>query len=107
MKKNPFLVDVQVLVQQIVQVEISKVCKANGLQWGLHVGRVRSEDGYFKAEVTPVFEAQSKARLSIQSGVIRSVCAEVEDRVEQQYQGLRIQLEAPVGKSAVKAKKAS
>lgn len=93
-------------VGQLLQEESDRVCKLFRQPFELEIGEVRSDEGYFKAGVwvRPTRgESLSEAPLEL----VRSLVSMIEQRVEEQHQGLRIMLLPQVKKSpSVRRRKA-
>ena len=89
----------------ILQAEASRICQLYQLPFDLRVGEVRSEDGYFKADIV-ARRGESSLRLP-PAELVRSLAATVEQNVEEKYQGLRLMLLPAQKKNTRKQRRAS
>ena len=97
--------DLHDIVRAFVQAEAERACDVLRTPFRLEVGPVRSEDGYFKAEVRPVGEGVSGTYGG--HDAVRFVLASVEQEIEERYQGLRLMLLPAAAKRRVAHRKAS
>jgi len=92
-------------LQGILQNEADRVCQLYELAFELRIGTIRSEDGYFKADVTA--RKNTEASRLPPAELVRSLAATVEQNVEEKYQGLRLMLLPSQRKQARKPRQAS
>jgi hypothetical protein len=96
-------------VHRVVQQVADEVCESLGVSFRLNVGVMESGETSFDFHVRPVVAQAPGAKLStavqLNESMVLLVCLEVEQRVEQQYPGLRVRLVLEQVKTKSKRKK--